>query len=223
MFPWILKSPFPLLWMFLPTSRRSKRKFAWIPHRKRKGYHMPTGKNKRSFGAELFLAFQESHKDPFPEHWVCSFWTQMSFSEQLLYTGFCSWLREFYFSNLGKSPAVMSLPNGGTGRQQLNKHLAGKIISESNKCAERTLQGCRAERPAFTWLQFKRLGSSPWDTDSQLRCKRWEARLVKDLRDKCPREMEQRRGRNVRRWLLCLRGRMKIRVAEAEQAGWTVK
>ena len=136
----------------------------------------------------------------------------------------CSWLREFYFSNLGKSPAVMSLPNGGRGRQQLSKHLTGKIISESNKCAERTLQGCRTERTVFTWLQFKRLGSSPWEGDSRLRHKRWEeARHVRDLRDKCPRETEKRRGWNVRRCLLCLRDRMKIRAAEAEQAGWTVK
>lgn len=143
----------------------------------------------------------------------------MSFSEQWLYTGFCSWLREFYFSNLGKSPAVMSLSDGGRGRQQLSKHLTGKIISESNKCAERTLQGYKTERTVFTWLQFKPLGSSPWEGASQLRYKWWEeARQVRNLRDKCSRETVQRGGRSVKRCLLCLRDRMKIRAAEAEQA-----
>lgn len=139
----------------------------------------------------------------------------MSFSEQLLYTGFCSWLREFYFSNLGKSLAVISLPNGGRGRQ-LSKHLTGKIISESNKCAERTLQGCRTERTVFTWLQFKRLGSSPWEGDSRLRHKRWEeARHVRDLKGQVP------QGDGAEERLKCEKVFAVFKGQNEDESGWS--
>lgn len=109
---WILKLPFPLFWMFLPTSRGAKEICLNSPWEKRERISYAYRKKKKEFWSWALSCLQSHTKDHFPEPWVVSFWTQMSFSEQLLYTGFCSWLREFYFSNLGKSPAVMSLMAG---------------------------------------------------------------------------------------------------------------
>lgn len=146
---------------------------------------------------------------------------QKYFSKQLLYSGLCSWLRQFYLNKIWKS-SIINRTYLMTGEKDNNQ------VSIQQKANIRT----------FQWAM------GLWQTKSVLdRENGIHPNLVQVSRALClikrhSVEMWMRRSQsreaakgqvgtwerpNVGRCLLCLRDRKKVRVAEAEQAGWGVK